>query len=331
MIRHHTDGERVIYLVEEQPNPSTDYFVLPAMSARACRVERRSFADLPDPAEMDGAAVVFVRYVPQAWARLVEAARPKLQFLALFIDDDVLDPAASAGMPWRYRIKLARLAAWQSGWLKRQGAELWVSTPHLLRKYAEWNPRLVLPTPVESPLDVCRVFYHGSASHKAEIRWLRRVMGEVLRSEERISFEISGGNDVYKLYRDLPRVHVVHPMKWPAYRHFVSMPGRHVGLAPLLNSPFNAARSYTKFFDFTRQGAVGIYSPASACAEVVRHGVSGLIVESEQDAWVSAILTLARDAPLRQSLLRNAEATSAELANVALRSYSSLLQQREEN
>lgn len=315
----------VVYLVEEQPNPSTDFFVLPAVMANGGQVKRCGFADLPAPADLEGAAVVFVRYVPPAWAKLVEAVRSRLHALVFFMDDDVLDAAASAGMPWRYRFKLVRLAAWRSGWLRRQGAELWVSTPYLQQKYAGWHPRLVLPSPVASPENLCRVFYHGSASHDAEIRWLRPVMEEVLRREERLVFEIIGGRDVYCLYRGLPRVNVVHPMKWPAYQAFLSRPGRHIGLAPLLDLPFNRARSYTKFFDFTRCGAVGIYSPDGACAEVVSHEADGLIVALEHEAWVTAILGLARDEPSRQSMLHKAEVKSAGLSNLAQQGYSGLL------
>lgn len=320
----------VVYLVEEQPNPSTDFFVLPAVMASGCRVRRCGFADLPAPADLEEAMVVFVRYVPLAWIKLVEAVRPRLSALAFFMDDDVLDVEASAGTPWRYRFKLARLAAWRSGWLRRQNAELWVSTPYLQQKYAGWHPKLVLPFPVATPLDVRRVFYHGSASHDAEIRWLRPIMEEALRREERLAFEIVGGRDVYRLYRSLPRVNVVHPMKWAAYQHFLSMQGRHIGLAPLLDLPFNQARSYTKFFDFTCCGAVGIYSTNGACAEVVKHGVDGLVVELEQEAWVTAILDIARDESLRQSLLGNAELNSAELVNMAQRGYSGLMKQQAE-
>lgn len=321
----------VAYLVEEQSNPSTDFFVLPAVMASGCRVVRCSFADLPAPADLEGAMVVFVRYVPSAWARLVEAVRPRLRALVFFMDDDVLDVAASTGMPWRYRFKLVQLSAWWSGWLCRQNAELWVSTTYLQQKYAEWHPKLVLPSPVAAPSGVCRVFYHGSASHDAEIRWLRPVIEEALHCEERLAFEIIGGRDVYRLYRGLPRVNVVHPMKWEAYQHFLSLPGRHIGLAPLLDLPFNRARSYTKFFDFTRCGAVGIYSSGGACAEIVRHGVSGLVVGMDHGAWVKAILELAGNESLRQAMLRNAELNSAELANLAQHGYSALLNRQTES
>jgi hypothetical protein len=315
------DAEQVVYVVEERANPSTDFFVLPAILAGGARVKRCGFAELPAADDLAGATVVFVRYVPSAWARLTEAARSRLRALVFFMDDDVLDTAASTGLSWRYRFKLARLAAWRADWLRRQKAELWVSTPYLRQKYADWRPRLVLPSPAENPTDVRRVFYHGSASHDREVRWLRPVLEEALRRDERLAFEIVGNGDVYGLYREIPRVTVVHPMKWPSYQAFLSMPGRHVGLAPQQDSPFNRARSYTKFFDITRCGAVGIYSSESACAEVVRNGVDGLVAGPDQKAWVEAILNLTGDESLRRTLLRNAEAKMIELAESARRGY----------
>ena len=319
------NGAGVVYLVEEQANPSTDFFVLPAVMAGGRSVVRCGFDDLPAPADLEGAAVVFVRYVPRAWARLVDDVRPRLDAVVFFMDDDLLDVGASAGMPWRYRLKLARLAALRSGWLRRQAAEVWVTSSYLQQKYADWRPKLVLPSLLSSTAERRRLFYHGTASHDAEIRWLRPVLEEALRRDERLALEIVGGRDVYRLYRGVPRVTVVHPMKWPAYQSFLAMPGRHIGLAPLLDLPFNRGRSYTKFFDITRCGAAGIYSPGSIYSEVVSHRVDGLVVELDQEAWVAAILELARDEPLRQSLFRKAEVKLAELVNLAQHGYSGLL------
>lgn len=319
-----------VYLIEERPNPSTDYFVLPAVSSPGVRVERCGFRDLPSPGDLVGATVVFVRYVPPAWTRLLDRANPALRRLVLFVDDDVLDIGATAGMPWRYRFKLARLAAWKQRWLRRKQAELWVATDYLQRKYADWRPRLVRPMPAASSEEVCRVFYHGSASHGAEIRWLRRVMADVLRRNNRVVFEIIGGKDVYRLFRMLPRVTVVHPMRWAAYQAFLAMPGRHVGLAPLLDVPFNRARSCTKFFDITRCGAVGVYAGDGAYAEVVRNGVEGLIVEQDPAAWAEAILRLAHDEPLRKTMLRNAQERFTTLTEQARQSYAALRDRSDE-
>lgn len=310
----------VIFLVEERPNPSSDYFVLPALRATGAEVRRCGFSEVPSPSELDGATVVLVRYVPAPWRRLIESGRSRIRQLVFFMDDDLLDTAASRGLPWRYRWKLARLAAWQRGWLRRQQASLWVSTDYLARKYRDWNPRMVPPSPLPdfaraggSGLE-CRVFYHGSASHGAEVRWLRPVLEEVLKRDETVSFEIVGGRGVNRLYRGLPRVTVVPPMTWPAYQAFLKDGRRDIGLAPQLDSPFNRARSYTKFFDVTRSGAVGIYSRGSANADVVNHEKEGLVIELEPQRWVDAILRLAADESLRRMFLENARVKVDALA-----------------
>jgi len=322
---HPANTAPTAYLVEEQANPSSDFFVLPAIRALGHRVIRCNFADLPAAVELSGAIVIFIRYVPPKWVKLIESVRPALRALIFFMDDDVLDLHASAGMPWRYQLKLARLAASHARWLQRQKAALWVSTPYLQQKYAAWQPCLILPSTVVSPTGLRRIFYHGSASHQVDIRWLQPVIAEVLQRDTQLVFEIIGGQPIYRLYKKMPRVSIVHPMKWPNYQAFISMQTYHIGLNPLQDIPFNRARSYTKFFDITRCKAVGIYSPNSACAEIISDRQNGLVVELEQAAWVEAILNLARDESLRQTLLHNAETKMRDLTDKAQHSYAGLM------
>lgn len=316
-------------VVEERDNPSTAYYLLPALAHAACPVLRRRFAELPTPDELDGALVVLARYVPTAWMRLLSAARPRLHRLAFFMDDDLFDTAASRGAPLHYRFKLWRLAARRRDWLAAQGAEIWVSTPALMEKYAAWRPRLILPAPPapgEAPQgrDGRRIFYHGTASHTPDIRWLGPVMAQVLGDNPRLSFEIVAKRGMARAWAALPRVTVVHPMPWPAYQAFAAAPGRHVGLAPQLDSPFNAARSYTKFCDITRSGAVGVYAAGSACAGVVDHKQDGLVVPMRQADWAAAITRLALDDARREAMLENARRKLADLSRRAADSHARL-------
>lgn len=317
--------QKKILLVEERNNPSTDYFITPALAFNGYRVTHFDFSNHPDPDDLNDAVVIFIRYVPPNWVKLIDDHRNRLNGLIFFMDDDVLDFKASLGMPWRYRYKLARLSALRAKWLKRQRAEMWVSTPYLQQKYASWAPKLVLPSPVEAAKEGIRVFYHGSpATHKAEIAWLHPVMEKVLKGNDKISFEIIGGADVNRLYRDLPRVNVIHPMKWPSYQSFISVGTRHIGLAPQLDIPFNHARSYTKFFDINRCGAVGIFSPNSASADMANHNVDGLIIDLKQEDWAEAILKLANEGSLRSQLYENATRKISGLKLEAQQSYGRL-------
>lgn len=314
-----------VYVVEERRNPSTDYFVLPAVSSYRRQIIFCGFNDTPSSEDIKGAMIVFVRYIPSTWMKLINKTRDLIARLVLFVDDDVLTIGATAGLPLRYRYKLARLVALRRRWLQHQNVELWVSTTNLQHKYAALSPRLVFPTPiVANNNNIVRVFYHGSSSHFAEIKWLRFVMDKILCQDEKIVFEIIGGKDVYSLFRDIPQVIVVHPMRWIVYRKFISMPGRHVGLAPSLNVPFNRFRSYTKFFDITLCGAVGVYAADSIYTDVVSHGVDGLLVSQDPSAWVDAIMYLVQNAPLREIMLENAQKKLLALTAEAQQNYEAL-------
>jgi len=306
-----------VFIVEERANPSCDFFVIPALIAQRLSYTRCLFHELVTANALRNAMVIFIRYVPSAWQKLISAQRTHIRHVIFFMDDDVLDASAFAGMPWRYQLKLMRLSASRTTWLQ-QYTTLWVSTPYLHHKYCHWQPRLLLPSSIPVEDNFTRIFYHGSATHKADIAWLFPVISEVLHSNEQLTFEIIGGQDVYRHYKKLPRVTIVHPMSWPSYQAFISKQNYHIGVNPLVNTPFNKARSYTKFFDITRCHAVGIYSPNSCCADVVAHLHEGLIIELNPADWVEAVLNLANDKALRSQLLMNAQQKVAYLNQQAL-------------
>lgn len=293
-------------LVEQGANPSSDYFVRPYLAAS--EVRRFNLASLPaaDTA-IDGASLIFVRYLTLQWQRWVEQHRSRLGRLVFFMDDDLFDASAHAGLPMRYRWKLYRLARRHQAWLRRMGAELWVSTDWLAAKYQTWQPKVLAP---QSPYIDCvpqkTFFYHGSASHMQEIRWLLPVVEEVLQRDAGFSFELIGNLKIRKIFAHLPRVHVLQPMSWSAYQALVSRPGRMIGLAPLLPSSFNQARSATKFFDITQAGAVGIYADHPVYQNVIEHNNNGLLLPMDQQVWADSLLGIAHNEHFRFEMLRNA-------------------------
>lgn len=304
-------------VIQERPNPTTDYFVRPWLQREGAAVDFRSF-DGPPEASAAGERLVFVRYVSAGWRAWVERERRqgRLGELVFFADDDLFDWRATAGLPWRYRLKLWRLATRHVAWLRRMGATLWVSSEYLARRYGPWFPAVrvlpaVSPYPgaaMASPDASSRLmFYHGSASHLAEHRWLRPVVEAVLSSVPDARFEVIGDARVQRLYRGLARTRVVPPMGWPEYQGFVTAPGRAVGLAPLLPSRFNAARAPTKRWDITAAGAVGIYADDPVYRATIEDGVNGRLCPMDRAAWVAA-LTGSLEAPAQRQRLWEAAA-----------------------
>lgn len=298
MIRNmnaHTNATKRYLVLQEKSNPSTDYFVLPCLQKMVpdgVPIITISWGSPLDLALLDNACVVLVRYVPSNWRAILTSHRSRLQSLVYFMDDDIPDWRASRGLSLKYRFKLYRHGQRHFGWLKQQNADFWVSTKYLASKYHALNCQQVEPTQLglPNPQPRCRVFYHATASHRDEIAWLHPVMKAVLAQTPHIDFEIVGDSTTLDLFRGLPRTTVVHPMSWAAYQAFVTQPGRDIGLAPFLTSPFNAARSHTKLFDIQRAGAYALLANNGPWQALSLDFSTSALIPMDQGAWIKAII-----------------------------------------
>ncbi|MDO6782512.1 glycosyltransferase family 1 protein [Neptunomonas phycophila] len=297
---------KLAYLVEQGENPSSDFFVIPKLISMGYKVTRCSHDQLPLPEDLNGHAVVFVRYIPKRWKPLITNSRTSISELIFFMDDDLFSFRAFKGMPLRYQWKIFRNALMHKGWLAQMKASFWMSTPYLVTKYASLQPSLISAQPVEFPIGVTTIFYHGSASHIAEMNWLLPIIKKVLVQRPNVRFELIGNPAVYKKFRAVDRVHVLMPMNWVSYKSLLCTGNYDIGLAPLLDNSFNSARSHTKFFDITSAGAVGLYANHPAYSDVINHEENGFLLAIDEAVWEKTLLSLIDDQPLRKSIYNQA-------------------------
>lgn len=291
-----------VVVIEERANPSSDFFVLPYLAQGNAEISRHTFSDSVKPETLLNASLIFVRYIPAAWRVLIDSLGSKVGQIVLFIDDDVLDPAASVGMPWRYRLKLWRWSYRALPWLKQHKAQLWVANAYLAEKYYQWQPKIITAMPLlPTKYTPVTLFYHGSSSHQAEARWLYPIIAESLKNIPELNFEIIADKKIARLYRGLNKAHVLQPMSWLSYQALLQRQRYDIGLAPLLPLPFNQARSVTKFFDITQAGAVGIYAQSPIYQAVTTNRV-GLCLPMHPQLWLEAIKALAIDDTRRKQL-----------------------------
>jgi glycosyltransferase involved in cell wall biosynthesis len=128
------------------------------------------------------------------------------------------------------------------------------------------------------------------------MKWLALVIAEVQKSRANTSFEVLGDYRVAHIFRDIPRLTVLPTMQWESYLRHTQTIRQDIGLAPLLHTPFNLGRGPIKFFDYSRAGAVGLYSDSQAYSETIENGVDGFLMPNDVDAWVEKIIELV-DAP----------------------------------
>ncbi|EGX6952698.1 glycosyltransferase family 1 protein [Aeromonas hydrophila] len=310
---------RSILVLHEGSSPTLAYFEA-AIRSRFVGAECR-FIDMsaaPNPIVDEGSALVIIRFISPQWQQTIEKNIDKLSRIVYFMDDDLFDPNVLKALPKEYRTKIIRRSSAQHRWITENCDDIWVSTPFLAKKYAHLNPDIISARP--SPLllgahQPVKIAYHGSSSHREEKYWLRQIVEGVLETCPSASFEIFGEHEIYKLYRDLPRVSVLHPMTWQNYLDYTKTHRLDIGLAPLLDSDFNLARGPVKFYDFVRMGAVGVYSNCAPYSDIIEQNVNGVLLENDPQKWIKTLALLVNIEQKRRKLARNAKELAYSLVS----------------
>lgn len=296
-----------LLILEQQPNPTTDYYLRPRLPDP--HTLPTTFAHLAmDPRALEvpvGTFVIIVRYLNPSWAGYLRRHRARLSGAAYLLDDDLPEAAEATDLPLRYRWKILRLYSRQRSALSAICDRVWMSNEYLAQRYPQGCTAVLPPLPLlegwgdQAPLTY---FYYGSASHGREQAWLVEVVRTVQAQAPRLTFLTVGDGRVRRLYAGIPRVVVLHPMPWPTFVEALPAMHHDIGLVPLLEGSFNRSRSYTKFFDLTRLGAVGIYSQIAPYEGFVRGNSDGILVENTHPAWSEAIKRLACSPAVRAQL-----------------------------
>jgi glycosyltransferase involved in cell wall biosynthesis len=272
----------------------------------------------PDVSVLLGASsVILVRHVAPAWARALRGASGPIPPVIYFFDDDIPGILRDPHLPFGYAFRTARRFAGLRRTLRATGAAVLVSCPGLAARYNLPESAILPPlppiVPAAGPVERegqggVTVFYHGTTSHLREIGWLKDVFEGVSARLPDTVFELFGDARVRRMYRGLDYVRVAAPLPWAEFLARTGAARLDIGLAPLLDSPFNRCRSHVKFYDITRAGGVGVYSAGPVFEGAVLDGENGLLVENRVEAWVEAICRLARDRELREALRARAVA-----------------------
>ncbi|MEY4768651.1 MAG: hypothetical protein RL637_1290 [Pseudomonadota bacterium] len=293
-------------ILSEGHTASTDYFLLPYLNALGYSINLIDTRYLPNHFGFKDnlKLIVISRYISQAWLNRLKNRSQDCK-LVYFIDDDLWDLTALNHLPWLYRWKIYSKAFRYRTQLQNSGAELWVSTAYLANKYQQFKPKLITPnysaySIQQTPVHIC---YHGTGSHQREIQWLFAIITEIQSQLPYTYFELFGHRYLHSQWSALPRVSILYPMNWTNYLAFTATQQRQIALAPLLPSPFNAARGITKFYDYARMQAVGIYSNVEPYRSFIRHNIDGFLIDNQIQDWIESILLLATNSLKRQQML----------------------------
>lgn len=311
---------RSVVLLHQAAGSTIDHFLkapLERLQARLVELDSGQAPTSHDRVTLQAArVVVVVRYLPRPWLRVLARARAAGACLIYLMDDDLLDPALLAELPVAYRRRVRRRITLQRDRVPDLFDRVWVTSAYLAEKYASLGAERLAMRPHSSLLEVrprLQLAYLGTSVHEREFLWLRQLLVGLQERQSHTHVEVFGDLSINRLFRDLPRVRILHPMRWSSYLEEMGLGRVDVLLTPLLESPLNAARAPVKFIDAARCGAAGLYSDRPPYKGFIRRGVDGLLLGDGQEEWLEAIERLIRDPGERQRLAEAGRARALEL------------------
>lgn len=316
-----------VLILEEINNPTTDFYIIPFLNHKKLSYLKLRLDEIKKFQPNKNIIIFIVRYLTKDVIHWVERYRQLIEQTYYFMDDDLLDLKGLKELPLRYAWKIFNKTLRFKNWIIKN-TKILVSNDYLKEKYQQYNPFVLPPYPAYLDFDklslnpvftkpVC--FYHATASHIKEFFWLKDLL-ESLQQED-LLFELVVDKKIANLYRGLKNVWLVNTMKWQEYLQFSALNYRHIGFALLFDSPFNKGRSYVKFFNIMRSGAVGIYSEHFPLVRLIKEFQAGVVLPMEVEVWKSAVLELASSSEKREKLFEGAKNLLFHLKEKTLEAY----------
>jgi hypothetical protein len=274
------------------------------------------------------ANLLLCRSLPQSWLRCLERNRSAFGYIVYLIDDDISAAAIDTTLPSAYRKRMARIASLQPR-LLALADEVVACSDQLAKCFTLRHPRVsVLTPPLLAPLPGHEHFavppsaqapwqigFHGTRAHLQDLRHITPALEALQQRRDDTRLEIMLGQHTPNRLAALPRVCAPAPLPWQDFQQYQRQHRLHIGLAPLLATPFNQGKSFIKFLDIAAMGGVGIYSNRYPYTEVVRHGENGLLVEDAPTAWRDGLQQLMENPAAAARMARQAALDALKVGN----------------
>ncbi|HWD93766.1 MAG TPA: glycosyltransferase [Verrucomicrobiae bacterium] len=208
--------------------------------------------------------------------------------------------------------------------MMRQADYITVTTEPLRRYLEEAEPQArgkihVLPNyinldiwdgakpPAEKPSDPFVIGWFGTATHDEDLAIIKPAIVKLARKHAgRLVFKFWGY--LPKDLEGIPGVELVRGSQPDLRLHARDLVNCRIdlALAPLLDHPFNHAKSDLKWLEYSICQIPGIYSTISPYTASVTHGKTGWLVDNDPAVWQEAIERFMSDDNLRRSIATQA-------------------------
>ena len=225
-------------------------------------------------------------------------ALPDHERLIYVVDDDFRACLKDRELPFGYRQKTRLIEARMATALEAAADVIVAASETLRKRLAERHPQkdiVVLhpawpvsaaPLPRDRPESLA---FLSARSHAADLAFLAPVLADCLERHGQLRLTVSGNLSVPPELARNPKVEVLPPLDWEAYRRWMQDKHFDVGLYPLSPGDFNAARSLNKIGEYDQFGAAVLVSDHWSAADTPARAGRVLQVPHDPVAWSDAI------------------------------------------
>ena len=137
-----------------------------------------------------------------------------------------------------------------------------------------------------------KLVHLGTNSHLAGFQFLQPVLEQVIESTPSVTFTYYSNISLLGNLDKHERVIRRRLMRWSKYKKHIGNERFHLGLYPILDTPFNQGRSHNKILEYCLAGCAGLYSSNWDHAKLIDSGENGWLCENNQQDWLKMILHL---------------------------------------
>ena len=220
-------------------------------------------------------------------------------------------------------------------WMVRHADVVWTSTEVLAGRVAKLaravrvvpnalDERIWLTAPPRPPdrFAPIGILCMGTATHDADFAAILPALTEIRRQfHGQVRIGVTGfvtGALPDWIAAVPPSVNASR--SYPGFVHwFTRQTGWDIGLAPLADTPFNAAKSPIKLLDYAAAGLAVLASDVGPYRGALADGRGGQLVANTGDAWYGALSRLIRDDPHRRARAAGGVAWLRETGTLAVR------------
>jgi tetratricopeptide (TPR) repeat protein len=146
----------------------------------------------------------------------------------------------------------------------------------------------------------------GSVGHTEDLKWIAPIVGELCKANPRVRFAFMGNRKQYdQVFGPVANHQFSYRAGSSLSEYLDFLASLDIGLAPLMDTPFNICRSDVKFIEYASRGVVPVLSDVGPYRKHARHGINSFFFQGPESLRI-ILGMLVEDRSLIQRIRENA-------------------------